>query len=348
MYDIILDPVEFFAETKNRTNPAYMEAFEKIRGTSPGALGRIKRLVTAIKKKYKNQDNDIVGSKGNILAYKYHDSIEKAFQILKKYHANSPVVQSLEKIHKALHTNRVVYEDGYKKYVDLITIEYEMALTTLVNGLEYQLASALEIEERRGTFIISKKSGKGNTTLDKMIISLASEISEHSHVQFMTALVKAKEEYKVNTSVNESTNFEESTVSEIVDLIRELPRSGEGLFRSVVGGFKTLIKSAFGILIIIRACTYYWYQRKANKIISLQEQIHFIELNIEQLQNMKSMDPVKKEEVIKKQRAVIEIYRKKSDKLLAQLQDTSRDTSTSLKQDEVEIKKDDPEDEFQL
>nr|DAP16816.1 MAG TPA: hypothetical protein [Caudoviricetes sp.] len=348
MYKIVLDPVEFFAETTNRTHPVYMEALEKVQGKSAGAMGHIKRFVSAIKKKYKHQDKDIVGSKGNINSYKHHDEIEKAFAMLKKYHAGSSTVQNLEKIHSALHKNADIYQDGYRKYVDLVTIEYEMGLTTLVRGLEYQLSASLNIEEKNGSFILSKKAPESNETLDQLISSFAKELNDSAHVQFIEALVKAKDEFKVDTNVNEVVTFEESSVSEVVSLINSIVTNTGNVVKNIIGGAKALAKSAFGILVILRACTYYFYQRKADKIMKLQEQIQFLEINVEQLKNRSNIDPNKKEEIIKKQRAVIENYQKKAAKLLAQLQDNSRETSSMLKEDAPEIKKNEVEDEFQL
>ena len=146
MYTITTDPVELLSGTTNRTSPVYMEALDTVNAKSSTVLGKIKKLIEAIKKKYKNQDKSISGSKGNIESYKDNTNIEKAFDILNKHATHTTSITNLQKIYTALKKNHTLYEEGYSKYIDLITIEYEMAVTTLVTGLEYQLISSIEIE----------------------------------------------------------------------------------------------------------------------------------------------------------------------------------------------------------
>lgn len=348
MYTITTDPVELLSGTTNRTSPVYMEALDTVNAKSSTVLGKIKKLIEAIKKKYKNQDKSISGSKGNIESYKDNTNIEKAFDILNKHATHTTSITNLQKIYTALKKNHTLYEEGYSKYIDLITIEYEMAVTTLVTGLEYQLISSIEIEEKNGSLFIRKSSGKENAVLDKLISGFAEELNNTAHVEYLRKILKTKDEYKVSTDIHESMSFQEAGIIDIAELIRQTIYAGYQTAKTVSGIGARIVKSIFNITTLLRAATYYFYQRKANKIISLSEQIRFIELNIEQLQNMKTMPEEKKAEIIKKQRAIIEAYKKKCEKLYAQLSDGSREASQELKQDEPEIKKNDADDDFQL
>lgn len=93
----------------------------------------------------------------------------------------------------------------------------------------------------------------------------------------------------------------------------------------------------FGIIPLIRSCIYLKYKKKADTIAALEAQAAFIDRNIEQLENRTNMDPAKKETIIKKQKAAAEGARKRAAKLRAQLLETEKDSSKSMKERNKDI-----------
>ena len=60
--------------------------------------------------------------------------------------------------------------------------------------------------------------------------------------------------------------------------------------------------------------------------------------NIEQLEKEKTRDPKEKEIIIRKQKAYIEAYNKKCEKLRAQLMDTEKEAVNAMEKNKNEIK----------
>ena len=343
---LVLDPIELYCGTSNRTHPVYTEALDMVKSQSPKMQHYVKNFLVAIKRTYKHQNKSIVGSKGNITACKDDQYISKAFQILDKHVSGDAGLNRLKKLYEGMKGNASLYGDGYTKQIDFITLEYETAAATLIHGLEYKLATHLDIDNRTAKlFVTPRKDVQVNDALESMIEGFAREISSEAHRQYLRALIDAKEEFTIQ---KEDVFITESSLGDAVKLITSIV-TGVGKIATVVGSIgKIVLRSLFGILPLIRAAVYMFYQRKADKIIGLEEQIKFIEFNIGQLEHNKSMPQEKKNEVIAKQKAVIEAYKKKCAKLRAELTDQSETAKTELKRDTPALSKSEPQDDFVL
>lgn len=141
--------------------------------------------------------------------------------------------------------------------------------------------------------------------------------------------------------------FTEGNVRDIMDVAGVLFNAGKNVTKFGVNAVKAIKNSLFGIIPLIRSIMYLRYKRKADKITSLDQQVQFIQQNIEQLRNREGdMDPKKKEQIIKRQEAIIEAHKKKAEKLRAQLMEEEKEASNALKQDDPSMGK--TNDEFVL
>jgi hypothetical protein len=123
---------------------------------------------------------------------------------------------------------------------------------------------------------------------------------------------------------------EGSIVVDTLDILDRLTTKVGKIGSFATKAFKAIKGTLFGILPLIRSILYLKYKRKADTILSLEEQMHFISLNIEHLQNIKGMDPVKKETIIRSQQATIEGFRKRVAKLRVELMDSEKEAAIAL------------------
>lgn len=343
-YDIVTNPIELFAGTTNTTSPVYTEAVKTIENKSAKSMGYIKNFMTSIEKVSSGmRDEKVSSSKGNVANFSGYKNIKAGLDFLTTNIPSQAIVKDLKDILRALETNRTQYIDGYSKQVRIIILEYEASLYMLVSGISFALANCTDIQQTGTKVTVVKKAGWDKGIITKTINELGRELNTKDHRNYLENLLKAKDIAKVSTKV-ESVSFTEATVGDTMELVKAL-YSGAGKAAAITTNvFKSVYKSMFGILPLIRSALYLRYKRKADTILALEDQIQFVEMNIDQLKNIKTMDEGKKAEIIKKQQAVIEAYRKKSEKLRAELIETEKDAAVALNDDDSNIKKDSSDD----
>ena len=350
-YDIVTNPIEFFSGTTNTTSPMYTEAVAIVENADPKSMSYLKNFVTSIENVASHitgKNDKISASKGNVKSFSGYDNIKVGLDFLSKNAGGEEIVNNLKNILKALEANKTVYADAYSKNIRIVALEYEASLYMLVTGISFAMASYTDIQQK-GTEvkIVKKQGGKDKGVITKTIREMAKELNAKDHRKYLDELVKAKDNVPVSTKM-ESVAFTESAILDTIDLINAIV-GGVGktvsLTKSII---RTVYRSMFGILPLIRSALYLKYKRKADTILALEEQIQFIEMNIDQLKNLKTMDETKKAEVIKKQQAVIEAFRRKSEKLRAELTETEKEAAVAIQKEDPEIKKKGQDDDFIL
>lgn len=352
-YDINLSYLNIFAGTSNTVTRAYKEAAENVNNDNVKAMGYLKNFIRSIESlasKDGVKDERITASKGNVKQFKGYDNIKVALGFLDKNLKSTDLLKELHDIHNALVNCTTQFTAGYERNVRLIILEYESAVYMLVTGLSMLMATRVDVVQNGTSIKIQKKSGIDMGVMAKTIRELGKQMSTKNHKDYLEELLKGKEELKINVDrvkvQKESVSFMESSVGDTIDLITSIfhnvKKLGSFAKRTIVG----IRQSFFGIIPLIRACLYMRYKKKADTILALEQQIVFISQNIEQLQNMKTMDPAKKNEIIQKQKAVIEQYKKKAEKLRAQLCETEKEAATELNKEDPKLKEVD--DEFVL
>lgn len=348
-YTISNDFLEIVSETSNRLHPAYMEASKNVDANNDKAFGYIKNFITSIENiasKTKAKSSKISESKGNIKNFTSYEDIKTALGFLTKNLGKIPVVESLSNILKALESFQPQYTEGYEKQVRLVILEYESAVDLLVTGITMTMAEGIDVVHN-GTSIKIKKNNVGSSgIINKTIIDLAKQMNDKQHKQYLDEIIKSKSYVGVSTSVSESAVFTEGVVSETLDLINAVFSNAAKIGKLSMNMVKSIKKSFFGIIPLIRACMYIKYKRKADAVLNLEQQVEFITQNIEQLQNRTNIDPKEKEAIIKRQRATIEAFQKRAAKLRAELSDCERETAAAVKAENPGIKNTD--DDFVL
>lgn len=341
-YKIDTGFIEIVSGTNNMASRAYMEASKEVDKRTPKAMGQLKNFITSIENlasKDVVKDTRISGTKGNITAFSGYENIKTAMEFLNKTLGKISIMQDLDTVYNALTSCQIQYTEGYEKNVRLIVLEYESAVYLLVTGLSMAMAENIDVTQNGTQIKIQKKSGSTNGPIIQTLHDFAKQVGNKTHKEYLEGLLKGKESMGVSTRIEESASFMESAISETIDLIDTMTTN----IGKIAGAGKRLLmamkNTIFGIVPLIRSVLYLRYKKKADTILALEQQVQFINMNIEQLQNIKNMDEAKKAEIIKKQKAVAEHYQKKAAKLRAELTDGEREATAAIKQEDPEIKK---------
>ena len=344
-YSICTDVYEIAAGTRNKLSPVFREAAENIDNATPKGFGYIKNFIISIEelsKKDAVKDSRISSSNGNIKNFKGYSDIESALSFLNKYLKDIPTVKECSTVLDALEKYQPLYTEAYDKKVRLLVLEYENAVYLLVTTLSMLLANNMDVTSNGSEIRIQKKSATTFGVIPKTLSKLAKELGDRSHKEYLETMLKRS----ADADDIEESAYTEGVVSETLTLISAILTNAGKLganIKHIVTGVK---KSLFGIIPLIRAIIFLRYKKKADTIVSLEDQIIFIKQNIEQLQNRKNIDPEKKAEIIKKQMAIAEAYRKKAEKLRAELCEQEKDASVEIKKDDTNIK--DMDDDYVL
>lgn len=340
-YDICTNYAEIIAGTSNTVSSAYLEATKSIEENGTKGMAYLKNFITSIENiagKENVKDERISKSKGNIKDFQGYKNIKSAMEFLKKTLTGVTIIGDLVSIYNALEDCQPEYTDAYNKNIRLGILEYESAVYLLVTGLSMTMATKIDVVQNGYQIKIQKKSGSTFGVIEKTIHDLAKQLSSKNHKGYLEDLIASKDHVGVNTEIKEST-FMESSISDTLELIDTVWSNAKQIGSFVKRTFSAIKNSLFGIIPLIRSILYLRYKKKADTIIALEEQIEFIERNIEQLNNIKGMDEAKKKEIIQKQKAVVEAYRKKAEKLRAELTEGEKDASIAIKKEDPEMKK---------
>lgn len=327
---------ELISGTSNFTNPVYTEAVNDAeKGTDTGIKHFAKFIdsIESLAKKGQVVDARLSSSKGNIKNFEGYGNIKTAISFLNKNLKGIAEVSDCVKVFDALENYSSLYEDGYRKNVRLVVLEYENALYMLTTSLSSIIATNMDVVTNGTEIRIQKKSASTHGTIQKTMSDLAKELSNRDHKDYLENIIKAAEADAVTESA-----YTEGTVSDTAMLVWDILKNTKGIIKGGLSLINKIKKSVFGIVPLIRSIMYLRYKKKADTIVSLEEQIIFIERNIDQLKNIKTMDEVKKRVIIKKQEAVIEAYKKKSEKLRAELMETEKQASQAMEKDNKTLK----------
>lgn len=352
-YDICTDYFEIVSGERNPYGRLYIEAAKEAENGDPKGLGKMNKIVADIENiANKVKDPAISASRGDIEQFSGYQNITHSMNFIKTHVPGSSDLLHITSLLNSLKNDKELYKEGYNKNITLITLEYENAVYLLVSGLTMIMCSNIDFETRDGKIKIIKKSGKTHGITSKCIREYAKELNSSKHKEYLQTVIKtaeAKKSGKLNninsqeSNMNESTYYTEASFGEIVGCIFRMIPLGIGTIKNLFGFGKRMFIGArqtlFGILPLIRSVLYMRYRKKANKIAALEEQCRFIEENIEHLQNNESMDPAKKKVIIMKQQAYIEKYKKKAEKLRAQLCEEEKEAAMSSSDSNKEIQK---------
>ena len=355
-YSICNNYLEIVAGTGNKTHPKYVTEAKSIASSGTEGLEKLKNFITSIEKISSSsacKDSRISESKGNIKNFSGYENITTAMTFLKSNLSGVNLMKDLISLYDNLIKYQPLYSDGYTKGVRLVILEYESAVYMLVTGLSMAMANNIDVVSTGTKVKIVKKSSDTHGTISTVISDLVKQLNKSKHKTYLENMVKARDNVKIDTSkidkkeenkddkeIKESYMVE-SLVSDTLELINTgISLVGSGV-RFVGTATRAVKDSIFGIVPLIRSVMYLKYKKKADTILALEQQVQFIQQNINQLENRSNIDPKKKEHIIKKQQAHIDAYKKRAEKLRAELMETEKDASNAIKNDNPNMSKED-------
>ena len=345
-YFLTNDFREIVAGTNNTIVPSFMEATKSMNNNekSKNLIHRFLKSIERIAKGKKARDERIASSKGDIKKFVAYGKMMDAISFIDKNAPGVELMKDLKMILKKLEEFQSYYEKGYEKQIRLIMFEYENSVYMLVTGVSLILANSIDFEMNRYSLKVNKQKGAMNNKVSvKIIEDLASQLSHFKHKEYLDTLIKAVDEKVVDVNIKESV-YVESVITDTMQLIDAIFNNVGKMASFTATTVSNVKNSIFGIVPIIRSIIYLRYKRKADVILSLEQQVNDIQKNIEQLQNIKTMDPAKKEEIIKKQKVIIAQYKKRAEKLKAQLLEGEKEASQELQKSNDDIKNDKDDD----
>lgn len=332
-YGITHDFAEIVAKTSNHTNPAYMEAVKDMNAGNDKATAGVKTMLKGIEKlsaQPGTKDARISASKGNLNAFKGYESIQTTMKFLIKHMGTAQIMKDLQTIHNKLMEFKPLYVEAYQKNVRLGILEYENAVYLLVTGLTTTMCANISIAQQNDTIRVNKKSDSTMSLIADTAADYAKQLSAAGHKDYLDAILKNADEVKIRPRTE--ATYLEASIADTIDLIDAIFRNVGAIGHYTVRAVKAIKNSLFGIVPLIRTVLYLRYKKKADTILSLEQQAQFIQQNIEQLQNRKNMDPKEKALIIKRQQAYVTSYLKKAEKLRAELCETEKAAAQGIKE----------------
>lgn len=349
-YSINTNYFEIISGTKNTLNPVYKEAADNAEKGNKNGMGYLKNFLVSIENvvdKEGVKDANITSSKGNIKNYKGYENIKTSIEFLSKHLGKVGTVKECIDIYDALEKYAPQYTEAYDKKVRLIVLEYESAVYMLVSGLSMIMATQVDFVANGTEIKIQKKQTATYGITEKTLDELAKQLSKREHKAYLEALLKAvdyQEPVKpddvkpVKEDASEVFKIAVAGVADTLGLIKTVFTRGGELVKSGLGAFSTIKKTIFGIVPLIRSIVYLKWKRKADHVLALDQQCEFIKQNIEILQKNQTIDPEKKEKIIKKQLAVCDRYAKKAEKLRAQFAEEEKDAAVAIAKEDPKMK----------
>lgn len=334
------DFIGIIAGTDNRISSAYMEAANEVKDNDSALqyLKNFTRSMDNIAKKSNVKDPKISESKGDIQKYHGYEDIKKVLGWM-KYSPNggsTGIIKDTGDIFTSLEKNREYYVKAYDRNINLLIYEYENSVYMLDTALSLVLLTTAESMEAGKPFKFLFKVDKEFGATTKLITKLSKEISSKNHADYLKGMIEF--DSKKDSVVKESYDlYSESPLADTWGLIGDI---FHGVYKGAMVGVslvQTIKKSLFGIIPLCRSIFYIRYRRKANKILKLEDQVSYIEQNIEQLKLMNNMNPERKAIIIKKQEAYIKAYQKKAERLRAELIEGDKAADQSIAQENPQM-----------
>ena len=358
-YSINTNYLEIIAGTSNRYNPVYEAAAVNVEKNTDKGVNYLKNFLQSIEKiseKEAVKDERISKSKGNIRKFEGHDNIKFAVDFLSKNLKGIDGVADCIEMYDLILKYQPMYSDAYDLKNTLVIYEYESAVYMLVTNLSMIMANNMDVVANGTEIRIQKKNAETFGVIPKTMKELLKQMKSVDHSVYLEELNKTFENNALGKVTTEGVYVEGLELAGIMVTAKTIGSLAYGVLsnvfsigKSATGILKKIRRSIFGIVPIIRSVAYLRYKKKADTILKLDEQVKFIEQNIEQLEKRTNINPKDKEVIIKKQKAIIEAYKKKSEKLRVEFMECEKEASNAIAKDDVTISKiDDNNDDFVL
>lgn len=256
------------------------------------------------------------------------------------------------------------YEKSYDKKITLINQEYECSCMIAMLAMLYGVVQAnsvfasekyLKDTEEKWTNAWTNvlhdknikydrnKAHKQSKVISKIIHDLLKELKTSTHVKYLEVMIKAKDNKPIKEAYEIDSMLTESSVGEIAMAINAIRTSLWGIFKYGKDIIETVIHTIIGIVPLIRSIIFLNYKKKVDAINRLEEQIVYLEMNINQLKNVRTgnkKEVAHRNEIIKKQTAVLEQMRKKAYKMKEEFDLLEDEVEEDINKSNAELKND--------
>lgn len=327
------DYFELITGISNKAHPVYLEATKDAEKSTVKGLNNLRKFITSMEQIVSSKkvvDPRISKSKGNIKNFEGYENISFAIEFTSKNLASLGAVKECKTILDALEKNQPLYTEGYEKKIPLVTLEYENSVYLLITALSMLLANNVDITTNGSDIKISKREGEKFNVINKTLSDLSKVLSDSSHIEYLKQIIDVSntEEYQEAAMLR---NFNENgSIWDTYKILSDVVGKSFNILKSGVKLKDRVIRTIFGIVPLMRSIVYLRYNKKADTINKLNDQIASLQNNIEILKNKKNVSEVQKASIIRKQEAYINSYRKKAAKIRAELTENEKDTVADI------------------
>lgn len=279
---------------------------------------------SALKKGHINFDR-IPSSKGDIQRVDGYNNMLATLNILrglsKKFGISIPEIEVVEDALNNIRMHKPIFDKGFRLEIDFLQTYYNTLVYACIESTSLILSSYVEYTRTVNSVEFRLRRGKGvygNVCLDSLV-KFNKQVKDGSFVKFANGLFSKNGE-----------NFLGGAIKAGVKVAGKY-----GLQVGPVGGVMALVAVAASIVPVIRELIYYFYESRMQVSEYLEQQKEFLEMNEFNL-NSSSMDAIKRNKILDKQRNVIGKMEKISDKIRVNQQVANKAASGKIKADNKE------------
>lgn len=306
---------EHFDMTDRKTCRFLTHLNEDAQNTVLNALAS--KLYDNMMKKCEDIDyGEIPATKGDVTKLTKYDTMKDTLvtihDLLKEYKQDTGPVDELTVALSNLEARKDLFERAYKYNSEMPMAIYCNVVYGIIVGITFMIASCIEFIKDPGTTTFKM-------SLDKMAYAKTKDNMIYESIKNFN---KACEKKELDKAMEAIMKVQIRGVKESAIKINEVG------FAAIVGAIKTAgpIVAGAAVIAIIIALIYsireliflfYYLKVKASDLFELQANIGMI--NLYSLEQDNTIDETKKQDIIAKQKAQIELFRKLSNKFLVEM-----------------------------
>lgn len=284
---------------------------------------------SALKKGHINFDR-IPTSKGDIQRVDGYQNMVATLNILrglsKKFGIVIPEIEVVEDAVNNIRMHKPLFDKGFRLEIDFLQTYYNTLVYACIESTSLILSSYVEYTRTVNNVEFRLRRGKGvygNVCLDSLV-KFNKQVKDGSFVKFANGLIsKGSENFLGGLGANGIVAAGKTAIKSAIAA------------HPVAAGVMGTIAVAAAIVPVIRELIYYFYESRMQVSEYLEQQKQFLEMNEFNL-NSSSMDAVKRNKILDKQRNVIGRMEKISDKIRVNQQVSNKSAAGKIKADNKE------------
>jgi tetrahydromethanopterin S-methyltransferase subunit G len=241
--------------------------------------------------------------------------------ILKEYHEPSGPIDTISTALSNVRTRKDLFMRAFRSNSELPMLMYDNIVLAIVNGISYMIAACIE-------FIKAPKDESFQISLDKVAYA---KTKDHLLYQSLD---------KFNKSCANG-DFDKAMEAVIDQRTRKLTGATIGIIAGTVAGVILILN----IIPILRELVYVFYYSRMRISDFFEVQADLLTMNAYNLEHNNTIDADKKKEIVEKQTAIADKFRKISNATNIDSKKTDVEASKELQNTKKKYKLDELEDE---